>query len=95
GNIDADPLFVAAPTDFSLSQDSPCINAGMNASAGRYGGVANDILGVPRPQLAGYDMGAYEYDGAWLPDIDPPTVHPWLTFVISLWEHRLDMLRGS
>ncbi len=95
GNIDADPLFVAAPTDFSLSQDSPCINAGMNASAGRYGGVTNDILGVPRPQLAGYDMGAYEYDGAWLPDLNPPTVHPWLAFVITQWENYLDMLRGS
>ncbi len=95
GSMNADPLFVDAPADFSLSQSSPCINTGANASAGRYGGVTDDIIGIVRPQHARYDMGAYEYDGAWMPDLNPPAVHPWLAFVITQWENRLDMLLRS
>lgn len=64
GNLDADPRFVAyAPTlpsdeiDLHLQADSPAINAGYD------GGVplATDLDGIPRPQGAGVDMGAYEF----------------------------------
>ncbi len=59
GNIDVDPLFVGGD-DFRLRTGSPCIDSGMDA------GVYEDIVGVTRPQGAGFDMGAYEYvDGAY------------------------------
>jgi predicted outer membrane repeat protein len=32
GNIDADPLFVASPTDYTLDTGSPCVDAGDNTS---------------------------------------------------------------
>ncbi|HDP33834.1 MAG TPA: hypothetical protein ENN29_01855, partial [Candidatus Hydrogenedentes bacterium] len=61
GNMDADPLFVnPAKGDLRLSSDSPCIDAG--DPAGVPPAPEWDILGTPRPQYAGVDMGAYEYD---------------------------------
>lgn len=57
GNIQLDPLFVnPAGGDYSLLAGSPCIDAG-----GIEGAPETDLLGVARPQGAGYDMGAYEY----------------------------------
>ena len=58
GNIDADPQF-ANPDygDLRLSAGSPCIDAGTAEDA-----PPVDFLGIPRPQGAGFDMGAYEYD---------------------------------
>ena len=59
GNIATDPLFVdAANDDLRLTATSPCINIGTATGA-----PSTDILGVARPQGAGYDMGAYEYAG--------------------------------
>ena len=56
GNTNADPLFVdAASDDFRLTKLSPCIDAGRIADA-----PAQDMLGNPRPQGGGFDMGAYE-----------------------------------
>jgi len=56
GNIVGDPLFVdAGAGDFRLQAGSACINTGTADRA-----PATDILGVPRPQGAGVDMGAYE-----------------------------------
>ncbi|MCC7569283.1 MAG: hypothetical protein KO463_06705, partial [Candidatus Methanofastidiosa archaeon] len=46
GNIDADPLFVNAPTNVSLRAASPCVNTGTDTSAAQYGSVIDDILGV-------------------------------------------------
>ena len=56
GNIDSDPLFVAAPDNLQLSEGSPCIDEGTADGAPEM-----DILGRSRPQGSGYDMGAYEY----------------------------------
>lgn len=57
GNIDADPLFVDAENaDYHLMALSPCIDAGTSEGA-----PDSDIDGIPRPQGAGYDMGAHEY----------------------------------
>lgn len=62
GTISADPLFVAAPTDLSLSAGSPCIDTGAAAGAPNH-----DLVGTTRP-LDGdavngpaFDMGAFEY----------------------------------
>ncbi len=71
GNIDTDPLFVdVARGDLRLRPDSPCIDAGRLAGAPDI-----DILGVPRPQGDGIDMGAFEFpsidydsDGDTIPD---------------------------
>jgi hypothetical protein len=54
---DVNPLFVnPSSTDFHLGQGSPAIDAGIALAD-----VSNDFDGVPRPQGAGYDIGAYEY----------------------------------
>ena len=58
GNIDADPFLRA---DSHLGPFSPCIDQGTDA------GVAEDIDGEPRPQGAGFDMGADE----------APPAEPW------------------
>jgi len=55
GNIDADPLFVGGGA-YQLTASSPCIDRGTSSGA-----PSTDIDGKPRPQGAGYDMGAYEY----------------------------------
>lgn len=57
GNLSSDPLFVdAANGDLRLQAGSPCIDTGTADGA-----PSTDILGITRPQGAGYDMGAYEY----------------------------------
>jgi hypothetical protein len=56
GNIDTDPLFADPENDnYHLRAGSPCINTGTSEGA-----PATDIDGTPRPQGAGFDMGAYE-----------------------------------
>jgi len=57
GNIGDNPQFQdSANGDLGLTADSDCVDS---ATAG--GAPDTDILGVARPQGAGYDMGAYEY----------------------------------
>jgi len=59
GNIRYNPLFVdAAGGDYHLRLGSVCIDAGTAAGA-----PLDDLYGIERPQLYGYDMGACEYDG--------------------------------
>jgi hypothetical protein len=67
GNIDADPLFAdTANADFSLTQGSPCIDAGTVDTIG-LGLPPWDILRNQRiwdgdgDEIAVIDMGAYEY----------------------------------
>ena len=45
-----------ALANWSLKANSPCIDAGTATGAPAY-----DILGIVRPQEAGYDIGAYEF----------------------------------
>ncbi|HUV89020.1 MAG TPA: choice-of-anchor Q domain-containing protein [Anaerolineae bacterium] len=55
--INDDPAFVSpAAFNFQLQTNSPCVDVGRDVSAV----VARDILGVPRPQGAAFDLGAYE-----------------------------------
>ena len=63
----ADPRFVDTSTpDLALRADSPAVDAGDPARA-----PEGDFLGIPRPQGAGDDMGAYEYPPQ--PVASPPT----------------------
>ncbi|MBI4556019.1 MAG: hypothetical protein HY706_00420 [Candidatus Hydrogenedentes bacterium] len=70
GNIDQGPRFVSyLRGDYRLWGDSPCVDAGTAEGA-----PPTDILGLPRPQGNGVDMGAYEFpespdsDGDQIPD---------------------------
>ena len=70
GNVNADPLFLGAPSDLRLGPGSPAVDAGKNLDVP--GGVTLDLAGLPRffddptvpdtgagiPPLV--DMGAYE-----------------------------------
>lgn len=70
GNINANPLFLAAPDDLRLGAGSPAVDAGNNAAVP--GGTTTDVAGLPRffddpgvvdtgagtPPLV--DMGAHE-----------------------------------
>ncbi len=59
GNIRYNPLFSdAAGGDYRLRLGSVCIDAGTAAGA-----PLDDLYGIERPQIYGYDMGACEYDG--------------------------------
>ena len=67
GNIDSDPLFAdTANADFSLTENSPCIDAGTPDTTG-LNLPPWDILGNQRiwdgdgDEIAIIDMGAYEY----------------------------------
>jgi len=65
-----DPLFVsyngAHGGDYHLLAGSPAIDAGLALAQ-----VTIDRDGVPRPQGATYDIGAYEYAPGWEPDPIP------------------------
>jgi hypothetical protein len=59
GNMAVEPLFVdPRGYDLRLRLESQCVDAGTADGAPLY-----DFLGVPRPQQAGVDMGAYELPG--------------------------------
>ncbi|RLD08307.1 MAG: hypothetical protein DRI44_09950 [Chlamydiae bacterium] len=55
-NIAFDPLFVdSANLNYQLTLGSPCKNTALDI------GIMSDCIGETRPQLGGYDMGAYEF----------------------------------
>ena len=56
GNVEADPEFVnASAGNFHLKTSSPAIDAGSSTGAPPF-----DYEETPRPQGAGFDIGAYE-----------------------------------
>ncbi len=56
GDLVADPQFIAPETgDFRIREDSPAVDRGTTTRAPR-----EDLLGQPRPQGRGIDLGAYE-----------------------------------
>ena len=58
GNFVADPAFVNyAGADYHLQSNSPCINAGLNASIS----ATNDLDGNPRIAGGTVDIGTYEF----------------------------------
>jgi len=64
GNISGDPMFFNPDAgDFRLMPGSPSIDTGTAAGAPDV-----DIRLVPRPQGAGFDMGAYEMEGETPPE---------------------------
>lgn len=69
-SLNVDPKFVNISTpDLHLQTGSPMIDAGVAIP-----GLMRDQDGVPRPQGAGYDMGAYEYfSGSTVQRPNPPT----------------------
>ena len=71
----SDPQFVnQAAGDFHLKAGSPAIDAGTPLPQ-----TSPDLGGTPRPQGAGYDMGAFEFTSTPAPDTTAPTVWAWLT----------------
>jgi len=78
GSIVGDPCFVDwANNDFRLRDDSPCINAGMNACMTR----KYDVDGIRRIKGKVVDMGAYEnqtaYPGAEIGYASAQQRYPW------------------
>jgi uncharacterized protein (TIGR03382 family) len=75
GAVVADPVFVAAGTDFHLQKTSPAIDQGDSAVAAL---VTDDCDSVARPFGAKLDLGAYEYAPACGQNSDcasPPPCH--------------------
>jgi len=64
------PVFVSIATyDFHLDQNSAVIDKASPTYS-----VATDYDGIERPQLSGYDMGAYEYNGGTSGDSTIPVI---------------------
>ncbi|HEX4118984.1 MAG TPA: Ig-like domain-containing protein [Verrucomicrobiae bacterium] len=68
GDIALDPLFVnSAAGQFALQPCSPAINAGSN---GAIAGITTDLAGAARVSGASVDMGAYEYQGTLMSQLE-------------------------
>jgi MYXO-CTERM domain-containing protein len=68
GNFYVDPAFIATwefGADYHLLPTSPCIDKGTAAGA-----PDHDFDGVPRPQGAGFDVGAFEWVRSTPPPVD-------------------------
>jgi parallel beta-helix repeat protein len=74
--------------DFTLSPTSPAIGAGAVAPQQP---PAYDLLGNPRPQGAGFDLGAYEFGQSGNPTDPPPTITPPLTPKEKLAAHKAQL----
>ena len=81
GNIDADPLFVKAPTNLHLQYGSPCLGAGTRY----YGAPPNDIDGKTRPNPP--SIGAYDAaltTTALISSLNPSIVGQSVTFTVTV-----------
>lgn len=86
GNITADPLFVDPDTgDLQLQGGSPCIDRANLTQA-----PPVDILGVPRPQGGGPDMGAYEATVQPSPVNRAGYVWEWLDVGLTAYGDRME-----
>lgn len=60
GSFLADPLLASGPTymvsSYEVDINSPCINTGLAISS-----ISDDFYGNPRPDGAGWDVGAFEF----------------------------------
>lgn len=80
--IGVDPLLIdLANNDFHLQENSPAIDAGQLRSE-----VTRDLEGKPRPQGAGYDIGAYEFGGATQTFGDVPPEHWAYEYIEALYQ---------
>jgi parallel beta-helix repeat protein len=69
-NLTRDPKFVdPVAGNFALQPTSPAIDAGTTLIE-----IRDDFNGVPRPQGAAYDIGAYEYKATSPASVEPRTV---------------------
>ncbi len=75
-NLNADPLFVSAPTDLHLRSGSPCIGRGVADPAN-----TTDRDGNPRPDPP--SIGAYEYTSPGLASLTVPSPVPGGTTVTA------------
>ncbi len=83
--IEGDPLWVnPANNDYHLQTGSPAIDAGAPVP------VPNDIEGTPRPQGAGWDLGAYEFS-AGSPTNQAPTVNAGPDQTITLPTNQVNL----
>ncbi len=81
GNIEVDPLFVSeSQYNFRVQANSQAIDKGVISDVYQiffnlYGiSLKKDFTGISRPQGAGWDIGAYEYDDGSPSDTESPTI---------------------
>jgi len=85
GNINTDPLFVGS-SDYHLQINPPCIIISPCIDAGTSSGApSNDLEKTTRPQISGYDMGAYEMPCPTLIDLASFTATPSNGKVLLEW----------
>jgi hypothetical protein len=98
-SIKANPLLVSPTSNFSISPGSPAIDAGSSDDAPSF-----DYANASRPQGAGYDIGAYEYQSGGSTNQAPVlaaignktvTTGQILTFTISATDPNGDSLTYS
>jgi Right handed beta helix region len=79
GTMTTDPSFVmASGGDYHLKPGSPAIDAGAVAT-----GVTTDLANTPRPQGAGYDVGAYEATPGGETPTEPTTGEIMCTYTVT------------
>ena len=81
GNIDANPVFISGT--YELTAVSPCVNTGINVN------IEYDCIGESRPQLGGYDLGAYEA-------IPEPGLGIWIFGIFILFlKNKIKIITGG
>ncbi|MFT4061381.1 MAG: right-handed parallel beta-helix repeat-containing protein [Edaphocola sp.] len=73
GNLNADPLFVNPPYDYTLQSTSPAVDAGYSLAIPA--GITTDLAGNARIYGSSVDMGAYEYGSSPTGTLPLPTTN--------------------